>query len=183
VKYSTTLVTKIQMATRIVAFLSLLPFIFATPAIPNIAAPGDMSINTAGGAPIPSIPVAGSMTPVLEQAAAPAAPAAPASQQQQAPPAAPVAPLVISVSQAQLVVNAAIDKAKEINIPSNIAVTDPYGHLVAFARMDGAVLVSIEVAQKKARTVAMFGGRYNSGDLYNGEFFSFFSNRSEGDGG
>jgi len=154
------------MATRIIALLPLLALIFASPAISNAAVPGGMSINTADGAPLPTIPEAGSMTPVVEQAAAAPVPA-PATQQQQAPPAAPVAPLVISVAQAQVVVNAAIDKAKEIKIPSNIAVTDPYGHLVAFARMDGAVLVSIEVAQKKARTVAMFGGRYKSGDLYN----------------
>lgn len=69
-------------------------------------------------------------------------------------------------------------------MPSNIAVSDPYGHLVAFARMDGAVLVSIEVAQKKARTVAMFGGRFKSGDLYNGEFPStFFVPKWSGDDG
>lgn len=33
--------------------------------------------------------------------------------------------------------------------------------------MDGAVLVSIDVAIKKAKTVAYFGGRYRTGDLYN----------------
>jgi len=52
-------------------------------------------------------------------------------------------------------------------VPSNVAVTDPSGHLVAFARMDGAVLVSIDVAIKKAKTVSMFGGKYRSGDLFN----------------
>src|ERR1700759_5570873 len=63
---------------------------------------------------------------------------------------------VITAAQAQSVIDAGVKKATEINVPSNIAITDPAGHLVAFLRMDGAVLVSIEVAQKKARTVSMF---------------------------
>jgi len=65
------------------------------------------------------------------------------------------------------VIDAAVKKANEIQIPSNIAVTDPAGHLVAFQRMDGAVLVSIDVAQRKARTVSLFNGRYRTGDLVN----------------
>jgi uncharacterized protein GlcG (DUF336 family) len=85
---------------------------------------------------------------------------------QQAP-AAPAAPAIISHAQANSVIQAAVAKAVEIKMPSNIAVTDPYGHLVSFLRMDGAVLVSIDVAMKKAKTVAMFGGKYRSGDLYN----------------
>ena len=77
---------------------------------------------------------------------------------------------VITAVQAQSVIDAAVKKANEIKVPSNIAITDPAGHLVAFLRMDGAVLVSIDVAQKKARTVSMFNGRYKTGDLYNGVF-------------
>jgi hypothetical protein len=88
-----------------------------------------------------------------------------------APPvAAPAAQGVISSAQAASAIEAAVAKAKELKIPSNIAVTDPYGHLVAFTRMDGAVLASIDIAIKKAKTVAMFGGRYRTGDLFNGEF-------------
>lgn len=59
----------------------------------------------------------------------------------------------------------AVKKAAEINSPSNIAIVDSYGHLAAFVRMDGAVLASIDVAQKKAKTVALFGGKFKSGDL------------------
>jgi len=33
--------------------------------------------------------------------------------------------------------------------------------------MDGAVLVSIDVAMKKAKTVSMFGGKFRTGDLMN----------------
>jgi len=99
-------------------------------------------------------------------AAAPA-PTSPPFAANQSVPAAPKAPGVISHAQANAVIQAAVAKANDITQPSNIAVTDPSGHLVAFLRMDGAVLVSIEVAQKKARTVSMFGGKYRTGDLYN----------------
>jgi len=93
----------------------------------------------------------------------------PAQAPAQAPPAsqAPAPPGIITAAQAQQVVDSAIAKAGAMKIPSNIAVTDPYGHLVAFTRMDGAVLVSIDVALKKAKTVSLFNGRYRSGDLFN----------------
>jgi len=74
---------------------------------------------------------------------------------------------VISAAQAQAIVTTAMQKAVEIKSPSNIAVVDPYGHLVAFVRMDGAPLVSIDVSLKKAKTVSMFGGRFRTGDLMN----------------
>jgi len=93
-----------------------------------------------------------------------AATASPAAQAQAAP---VTGPPVISHAQANSVIQAAVQKAIEIKSPSNIAVTDPYGHLVSFLRMDSAVLASIDVAQKKAKTVSMFGGKYRSGDLYN----------------
>jgi len=38
---------------------------------------------------------------------------------------------------------------------------------LAFTRMDGAWLASIDIAQRKAKTVSMFNGRFRSGDLYN----------------
>jgi uncharacterized protein GlcG (DUF336 family) len=88
----------------------------------------------------------------------------PASSAQAAPLSGPP---VISHAQANSVIQAAVKKAIEIKSPSNIAVTDPYGHLVSFLRMDGAVLASIDVAIKKAKTVSMFGGQFRSGDLYN----------------
>jgi len=77
--------------------------------------------------------------------------------------AAPVAS--VTAAQAKQVIDAAIKKATEIKVPQNIAITDPAGHLVAFHRMDGAMLVSIDVAMKKAKTVSLFGGNFRTGDL------------------
>lgn len=85
----------------------------------------------------------------------------------QTPIQAPASPAIITSQQADSVIQEAVKKANEIKIPSNIAVTDPYGHLVSFLRMDGAVLVSIDVAIKKAKTVSMFNGRYRTADLFN----------------
>ena len=62
----------------------------------------------------------------------------------------------INLTDATRVVNAAIEKAGEIGQPMNIAVVDDGGHLVAFARMDGAYLGSIDIALKKARTSRYF---------------------------
>lgn len=58
----------------------------------------------------------------------------------------------ISLSSATKVVEAAIEKAREIGQPMNIAVVDDGGHLVAFARMDGAIKASIDISIRKART-------------------------------
>ncbi|MDX1888084.1 heme-binding protein [Mycolicibacterium sp. 050158] len=58
----------------------------------------------------------------------------------------------ITLSAATKVVEAAIAKAAEIGQPMNIAVVDDGGHLVAFARMDGAIKASIDISTKKART-------------------------------
>jgi hypothetical protein len=77
-------------------------------------------------------------------------------------------PGIITASQAESVLEAAAKHAVDKKTPSNIAITDPYGHLVAFIRTDGAVLASIEVAQKKARTVSLFNGKIKTGDLLAG---------------
>jgi uncharacterized protein GlcG (DUF336 family) len=58
----------------------------------------------------------------------------------------------ITLSAAAKVVEAATAKATEIGQPMNIAVVDDGGHLVAFARMDGAIKASIDISTKKART-------------------------------
>lgn len=47
-------------------------------------------------------------------------------------------------------------KAREIGVPMNIAVLDGGAHLKAFSRMDGAVLGSIDIALKKAKTAVLF---------------------------
>lgn len=58
----------------------------------------------------------------------------------------------ITLSAATTVVDAAAAKAREIGQPMNIAVVDDGGHLVAFARMDGAIKASIDISIRKART-------------------------------
>jgi glc operon protein GlcG len=60
----------------------------------------------------------------------------------------------ISLDEAKQVIAAAAAEAKQHNWPLNIAVVDSGGDLVAFERMDGAQLASIEISQHKARTAA-----------------------------
>ncbi|HYZ27520.1 MAG TPA: heme-binding protein [Thermoleophilaceae bacterium] len=62
----------------------------------------------------------------------------------------------VTLSAAQAVVEAALRKASEIDVPMNIAVVDAGNNLVAFARMDGAWLGSIEIAKNKAYTARAF---------------------------
>jgi len=62
----------------------------------------------------------------------------------------------VSLSAAQQVVDAARKKAEEIDVPMNIAVVDAGNNLTAFARMDGAWLGSIDIAQSKAYTARSF---------------------------
>ena len=62
----------------------------------------------------------------------------------------------ISSELAQRMVDAALVKAKAIGVPENVAVVDDGGNLKAFARMDGAPILSIEISQHKAYT-ALFG--------------------------
>lgn len=52
---------------------------------------------------------------------------------------------------------AARAESDRLGIPMSFAVVDPYGHLVALARMDGAPWISVEVAQGKAWTSAAYG--------------------------
>lgn len=49
-------------------------------------------------------------------------------------------------------VAAAEEKAKEIDVPMCIAIMDDGANLVAFYRMDDALLASIDIAQNKAYT-------------------------------
>jgi len=62
----------------------------------------------------------------------------------------------ISLDRAEAVVGAAVAEAKKRNWNMNIAVSDSGGNLVAFQRMDGAMLASIQIAQHKARAAATF---------------------------
>ena len=62
----------------------------------------------------------------------------------------------ISLDRAQAVIQAAAAEAKKRNWKMNIAVADSAGNLVAFQRMDGAMLASIQIAEHKARAAASF---------------------------
>lgn len=53
------------------------------------------------------------------------------------------------------VMAAAERRATEIGVPMNIAVVDDGGHLMAFVRMDGAKISSVEIAIVKAHSAAI----------------------------
>jgi uncharacterized protein GlcG (DUF336 family) len=62
----------------------------------------------------------------------------------------------VTLRTAQTIVAAAEQRAREIGVPMNIAVVDEGANLVAFARMDGAWLGSIDIALGKAFTARAF---------------------------
>jgi uncharacterized protein GlcG (DUF336 family) len=64
--------------------------------------------------------------------------------------------LGISLEEARQIIAAATKKATELKVLMNIAVVDQGGNLVAFERMDGAWIGSIDIAQKKAFTSRAF---------------------------
>jgi uncharacterized protein GlcG (DUF336 family) len=62
----------------------------------------------------------------------------------------------ILLERAHAVIEAAVTEAKNRNWKMNVAVVDSGGNLVAFQRMDGAMLASIQIAEHKARAAATF---------------------------
>lgn len=64
----------------------------------------------------------------------------------------------------QLVIMAAARKADELGANMSIAVVDNSARLVGFLKMDGAFLISSEIAQKKARCAASLGFDPDAGD-------------------
>ncbi len=60
--------------------------------------------------------------------------------------------MALTEAQARKAIEAGLAKAGEIGSPSSIAVVDGGRNLVAFQRMDGALLASIEISQAKAYT-------------------------------
>jgi glc operon protein GlcG len=62
----------------------------------------------------------------------------------------------ISLQKAEDAVHAAAAEANKHGWPLNIAVVDSGGNLVTFARMDGAQLASIAIAEHKARAAAKY---------------------------
>ena len=71
----------------------------------------------------------------------------------------------ISYELAQKMVDEAVTKARELGVTENVVILDDGGNLKAFGRMDGAPILSIEMAQNKAYT-ALFG-------VSTQEFFDF----------
>ena len=61
----------------------------------------------------------------------------------------------LTLEGARAILAAAEAKAREIKVPQNIAIVDEGGHLLLFARMDGAKLSSVDVALTKARAAAL----------------------------
>ncbi|HYK89011.1 MAG TPA: heme-binding protein [Acidobacteriota bacterium] len=60
----------------------------------------------------------------------------------------------LSLSDARLVLEGAEKRARDIGVDMDIAVVDDGGHLLAFIRMDGARVTSIDVSINKAFTAA-----------------------------
>jgi uncharacterized protein GlcG (DUF336 family) len=63
---------------------------------------------------------------------------------------------MITTLQARSVLDAGEAKAAAMGVPVNLVLLDQGAHLKAFVRMDGAVLGSIDVAIRKARTSVLF---------------------------
>ena len=65
--------------------------------------------------------------------------------------------MALTLQDANRVVEAALAKAKEMNIKISVAVCDAGGRLVAFNRMDGAIWASVYGCQGKAIASVAFG--------------------------
>jgi uncharacterized protein GlcG (DUF336 family) len=63
----------------------------------------------------------------------------------------------VSASLAERIIAAAVAKAKELGKGFTIAIVDESGVLKALHRMDGAPLISVQIAQDKAYTATGFG--------------------------
>jgi glc operon protein GlcG len=62
----------------------------------------------------------------------------------------------ISLDRAQAAINAAVAESKKRGWKLNVAVFDSGANLVAFARMDGAQLGSVQIAEHKARAAVKY---------------------------
>ncbi len=62
--------------------------------------------------------------------------------------------LILTAEGAKRIIEGARDHAERMGVPMDIAVVDDGGHLLAFLRMDGAKITSIDIAINKAFTAA-----------------------------
>jgi len=58
----------------------------------------------------------------------------------------------LTLAEARTLLDAGLAEADAIGQPMNVAVVDAGGHLLAFARQDGAIRASIDISQRKAVT-------------------------------
>ena len=63
-----------------------------------------------------------------------------------------------TLAAAQRAVAAAVEDAQRMGVSVCVAAVDSGGHLLAFARMDRAPVLCIQISQDKAFSVASFGG-------------------------
>jgi uncharacterized protein GlcG (DUF336 family) len=61
----------------------------------------------------------------------------------------------VSSELAQKMVDAAVAKARNLGVSENVTILDDGGNLKAFARMDGAPILCIEMAHNKAYTALL----------------------------
>ena len=65
---------------------------------------------------------------------------------------------MLGLNEARNLVTKAIEKANaDFKRPICVSIVDPYGFLIAFARMDGAPIRSIEISRRKAFTSVRMG--------------------------
>lgn len=76
----------------------------------------------------------------------------------------------ITAEAAERILKAAEAKSREMGKAMCIAICDEDGTLKAFLRMDGAALLSVQIAQDKAYTAISFGG------LASHEWYDFIKN-------
>ena len=69
----------------------------------------------------------------------------------------------VTLEQAEIAIRAAKEKAQAMGVKMNIAVVDGGANLVAFGRMDGAWLGSVDISIKKAKTARFFD--MNTGEI------------------
>jgi uncharacterized protein GlcG (DUF336 family) len=62
----------------------------------------------------------------------------------------------ISLALSNKMLEAALTKAEELGIPFSISIVDSAGYLKAFAAMDGAPVLSLDIAQNKAFSAATY---------------------------
>ena len=62
----------------------------------------------------------------------------------------------ISLDRAQAAINAAVAESRKRGWKLNVAVVDSGANLVAFARMDGAQIGSVQISEHKARAAAKY---------------------------